>query len=49
MGIEKNTGLGVVSFIDSKKINRAAFEQYSAIAVTAKLVEKLDRIVSSSL
>jgi hypothetical protein len=32
---------------DLNKINRAAFEQYSAKAVTAKLVEKLDEIVSS--
>ena len=30
------------------KINKAAFEQYSAKAVTATLVEKLDEIVSSS-
>jgi hypothetical protein len=30
------------------KINKAAFEQYSAKAVTAKLVEKLDEIVCSS-
>ena len=34
---------------DLSKINRAAFEQYSAKAVTAKLVEKLDEIVSSPL
>ena len=34
---------------DPNKINRAAFEQYSAKAVTAQLVEKLDEIVSSSL
>ena len=34
---------------DPKKINRAAFEQYSAKAVTAQLVEKLDEIVSSPL
>jgi hypothetical protein len=33
---------------DPAKINRAAFEQYSAKAVTAKLVEKLDLIVSSA-
>ena len=31
---------------DPGKINRAAFEQYSAKAVTAMLVEKLDQIVS---
>ena len=31
------------------KINKAAFELYSAKAVTEKLVEKLDEIVSSSL
>jgi hypothetical protein len=30
------------------KVNKAAFEQYSAKAVTAQLVEKLDEIVSSS-
>ncbi len=47
-GIEQNTGLGVVSFLDPNKINRAAFEQYSAKAVTAQLVEKLDLIVSSA-
>lgn len=29
------------------KINKAAFDQYSAKAVTAKLVEKLNEIVSS--
>ena len=34
---------------DPNKINRAAFEQYSAKAVTAQLVEKLDEIVSSTL
>ena len=34
---------------DPNKINRAAFEQYSAKAVTAQLVEKLDEIVSSAL
>gem|GEM_PF-5966456 len=34
---------------DPNKINRDAFEQYSAKAVTAQLVEKLDEIVSSSL
>ena len=34
---------------DPSKINRAAFEQYSAKAVTAILVEKLDVIVSSAL
>lgn len=33
---------------DPNKINRAAFEQYSAKAVTAQLVEKLDEIVSST-
>jgi glycosyltransferase involved in cell wall biosynthesis len=33
---------------DPNKINRAAFEQYSAKAVTAQLVEKLDAIVSST-
>ena len=33
---------------DPAKINRAAFEQYSAKAVTAILVEKLDMIVSSA-
>jgi hypothetical protein len=33
---------------DPGKINRAAFEQYSAKAVTAMLVEKLDEIVSSA-
>jgi hypothetical protein len=33
---------------DPGKINRAAFEQYSAKAVTAILVEKLDLIVSSA-
>jgi hypothetical protein len=33
---------------DPNKINRAAFEQYSAKAVTAQLVEKLDAIVSSA-
>ncbi len=33
---------------DPSKINRAAFEQYSAKAVTAQLVEKLDEIVSSA-
>jgi hypothetical protein len=33
---------------DPGKINRAAFEQYSAKAVTAQLVEKLDAIVSSA-
>ena len=33
---------------DPNKINRAAFEQYSAKAVTAQLVEKLDEIVSSA-
>jgi hypothetical protein len=33
---------------DPSKINRAAFEQYSAKAVTAILVEKLDKIVSST-
>lgn len=32
---------------DPSKINRDAFEQYSAKAVTAKLVDKLDEIVSS--
>ena len=32
---------------DPSKINRAVFEQYSAKAVTAQLVEKLDEIVSS--
>ena len=32
---------------DPNKINRAAFELYSAKAVTAQLVEKLDEIVSS--
>ncbi len=32
---------------DPNRINRAAFEQYSAKAVTAQLVEKLDEIVSS--
>ena len=32
---------------DPSKINRAVFEQYSAKAVTAQLVEKLDVIVSS--
>lgn len=32
---------------DPNKIKRAAFEQYSAKAVTAQLVEKLDEIVSS--
>lgn len=33
---------------DPNKINRAAFEQYSAKAVTAQLAEKLDAIVSSA-
>jgi hypothetical protein len=33
---------------DPGKINRAAFEQYSAKDVTAILVEKLDVIVSST-
>lgn len=33
---------------DPGKINRAAFEQYSAKAVTAILLEKLDAIVSSA-
>jgi hypothetical protein len=33
---------------DPGKINRAAFEQYSAKAVTAMLVEKLDLIVTSA-
>ena len=33
---------------DPNKINRAAFEQYSAKAVTAQLAEKLDEIVSST-
>ena len=33
---------------DPAKINRAAFEQYSAKAVTSLLVEKLDAIVSSA-
>jgi len=33
---------------DPGKINRAAFEQYSAKAVTTQLVEKLDLIVSSA-
>ena len=33
---------------DSNKINRAAFERYSAKAVTAQLAEKLDEIVSST-
>jgi len=33
---------------DPNNINRAAFEQYSAKAVTATLVEKLDEIVSSA-
>ena len=33
---------------DPGNINRAAFEQYSAKAVTAQLVEKLDEIVSSA-
>jgi hypothetical protein len=33
---------------DPNNINRAAFEQYSAKAVTAQLVEKLDAIVSSA-
>ena len=33
---------------DPAKINRVAFEQYSAKAVTAILVEKLDEIVSSA-
>lgn len=32
---------------DPNKINRAAFEQYSAKAVAAKLVEKEDQIVPS--
>jgi glycosyltransferase involved in cell wall biosynthesis len=33
---------------DPNRINRAAFEQYSAKAVTAQLVDKLDEIVSST-
>jgi hypothetical protein len=33
---------------DPNNINRAAFEQYSAKAVTAQLVEKLDEIVTSA-
>jgi hypothetical protein len=33
---------------DPNKINRAVFEHYSAKAVTAKLAEKLDAIVSSA-
>ncbi len=33
---------------DPNRINRAAFEQYSAKAVTKQLVEKLDEIVSST-
>ena len=33
---------------DPNKINRAAFEQYSAKAVTVQLAEKLDAIVSSA-
>ena len=32
---------------DPNKINRAAFEQYSAKAVTAQLADKLDQIFSS--
>jgi hypothetical protein len=44
-----NNYLSWAKTFDPQLVNKAAFEQYSAKAVTAQLVEKLNQLVSSSL